>query len=499
MFRNTLAQSLQFVVSTLFSLLLAPIMLSQLGLTTFGVWAVVGALVVYASLLDAGVARALARFVALYDARGEPERVQQCIGLGLLAVTVVGLVLVPVAWLGAPLVHAATDEHLSLADTRSILLGSCAIFVAQGYGGAIVALPHGLQRMMPPNVATMIGSTINFAVSVAVLLTSGSLVAYAWANAATEAITIVLVLVAAHRVWRRRIAAFPSRAVVRDVLGYSVRVQMSWLADLVNMTADRIIIGVFVDVRAAGAYALGSSVAAGVRSVGVLTVSAMIPTATADIVRRGRDAVHDLFRRYGPLTLGLSLPVFALGALSAPFLIMAWLGERPPDAVTVLVVLLFAYAANVATGVPTSTLLADGRPGFVSVNAIVTAAVNLALSLALAPLLGLWGVLIATVVAIVSLSVVLIVRFMRSYGLTRADARRAFLPPTLLATGVGLPLVPLVLATDHLAQGRLSALPLLVGISLLYGVPYWLLAGRAGLIPERLTLGALLRRRPAPV
>lgn len=494
MFRNTLAQSLQFVVTTGFSLVLGPIMLAQLGLTTYGVWAVVGALVVYASLLDAGVARALARFVAYYHARGENERVRQCIGLGLLTVTIVGLVLVPAAWLTAPIVHAATDRHLSLADTRSILLASCAIFIAQGYTGALVALPHGLQQMMPPNVMTMIGNTVNFAASVAVLLTSGSLVIYAWANAAAEAFTILLVAIAARRVWRQRLAAFPSRAVVRDVLAYSIRVQASWLADLINMTADRILIGVFVDVRAAGAYALGASVAAGIRSVGVLTVSAMIPTATAEIVKGAGEAVRGLFRRYAPLTLGLSLPVFALGMLSAPYLIMAWLGERPQDATTVLVVLLLAYAANVATGVPTTTLLADGKPGFVSANAMATAAVNVVLSLALAPVLGLWGVLIGTGVAIIGLSVVLIVRFMRSYGLTRADARRAFLPPTLLAAGIAAPLVPLVVATAELADGRLSALPLLAGVTLLYGVPYWLLASRARLIPERLTPSALLRR-----
>lgn len=497
MFRNTLAQSLQFVVTTGFSLVLGPIMLAQLGLTTYGVWAVVGALIVYASLLDAGVARALARFVAYYHARGESDRVRQCIGLGLVAVTVVGLLLVPAAWLTAPIVHAATDRHLSLADTRSIMLASCAIFIAQGYTGALVALPHGLQQMMPPNVMTMIGSTLNFIASVAVLLWSGSLVTYAWANAATEAFTILLVLIAAQRVWRQRLVAFPTRAVVREVLSYSIRVQASWLADLVNMTADRIIIGVFVDVRAAGAYALGASVASGIRSVGVLTVSAMIPTATAEIVDRASSAVRGLFRRYAPLTLGLSFPVFTLGMLSAPFLIMAWLGERPDDAVTVLIVLLAAYAANVATGVPTTTLLADGKPGFVSGNAMATAAVNVALSLALAPLLGLWGVLIGTGVAIIGLSAVLIARFMRLYGLTRADARAAFLPPALLSVGIALPLIPLVIATAGLADDRLTALPLLVGVSVLYGLPYWLLASRARLIPERLMPAALLRRPAA--
>ena len=71
LFKNTLAQSAGLLVGYLFSFLLAPLMISRLGLDKFGVWAVTGAFATYAGLLDLGVGRSLARFVALFDAGGD--------------------------------------------------------------------------------------------------------------------------------------------------------------------------------------------------------------------------------------------------------------------------------------------------------------------------------------------------------------------------------------------------------------------------------------------
>src|ERR1700741_5516174 len=65
LFRNTLAQSASVAVGYLFSFLLAPIMIARLGLDSFGVWAVTGAFATYAGLLDLGIGRSLARFIAV--------------------------------------------------------------------------------------------------------------------------------------------------------------------------------------------------------------------------------------------------------------------------------------------------------------------------------------------------------------------------------------------------------------------------------------------------
>src|SRR4029078_13680129 len=55
LFRNTVGTSVARLSSSALSLILAPILLTQLGLESFGVWAVVGALATYAGLSDLGI------------------------------------------------------------------------------------------------------------------------------------------------------------------------------------------------------------------------------------------------------------------------------------------------------------------------------------------------------------------------------------------------------------------------------------------------------------
>src|SRR3954453_21920285 len=89
LFKNTAAQSADLLTAYAFSLLLAPLMLNRLGLELFGVWAVTGAIATYAGLVDLGITRSLARFIALYDVEGDRAAIAECVGLGLLAVTAV--------------------------------------------------------------------------------------------------------------------------------------------------------------------------------------------------------------------------------------------------------------------------------------------------------------------------------------------------------------------------------------------------------------------------
>jgi O-antigen/teichoic acid export membrane protein len=496
MFRNTLAQGARQFAAQGFSFVLAPIMIARLGLTLFGVWAVVGAIATYATVLDAGITRALARFIALYDTRDDPRAIRECMGLGFCAFTAIGAVMLPVSWFAGPPLADALG-HVSGIQMSQILVAMTVIFTVQGYNAVLQALGQGLRLMVPANVAGIIGNVVNFAASVGALFASRSLVPYAWANAAAEAASALIMLVSVRWVWRTHLVALPSRARVREVLGFSLSSQLGWIADLINQQSDKIVIGLLVGARAAGTYQLGASVAIAIREVGVIAISAMIPTATASITSVGREVIRRLAQHYMPLVLGVSLPIFALTAVVAPFLFTVWIDAPAKGVVAVLIALNAAYAVNIMTGVPSTLSLADGRPGFVSRNSLVMAALNLALTLALAPFFGLAGVVAGTVIATGLISAVFVVSFARSYGLSAADLLEAILPSTLLASAVAVPFVPLVVATHHLGSGRLAAAGLLAAFSLCYAAVYWPLASWIGVLPEQLMLKRMLPRSAA--
>ncbi len=497
LFNNTLLQSAPTLIGYLVSLVLAPIMLARLGLAQFGVWAVTGALAVYAGLLDLGISRALVRYVALYDAQGDRRGVQECAGLGLLMVLAMGAVAAGAAGLAAPLL-ASEVGVLQPGEMRVVLLSSVAIVTLGMLSRVLNAVPIGLRRMIPPNVTATCAALTNFVFSVVVLSFSAELTDYALANVAASVVGLLLAIGSFTYVWSRPHISLPSLPRAWEIIRFSLKGQVSWLADLINMQTDKIIIALLLGPSAAGAYEIGSRVVMAVRSVGVLTVSAIIPTATAAIVEQGRHIVGDFYRRYTQRSVAVAFPLFGLACVSAPYLLVAWLGEAPGASELILVVLSAAYFVNIVTGVASTVAISDGRPGEVAWTSAVAALLNVAGTLALAPFFGIWGVIGATFLAITTGSALFQVRFHRIYAVPLRDLLRSAGPPAALAIVLALPFAAWYATVGVSAENRSAAL---VGLAVTvggYGLAYWLLASRQHYLPERLSaysMGARLRAR----
>lgn len=488
-FRNTLAQSAPIVIGYAFSLALAPLMLSRLGLEAFGVWAVTGALATYAGLLDLGIGRALSRFVSLYHAQEDRRGVEECVGLGLLATALLSVVAAIGSYVGAPLLTEGLNTGLE--ELRIILLASVAIFMLQMAAGVLASVPTGMLDMVTPSRARVWGNAVNFVASVAVLIASDDLVDYALANAAAAVVALAIMVVAVGRTWRAPYARLPGRRRSREIIGFGIRLQVVWAGDLVNQQTDKLIIALLVSPAAAGAYELANRVVLALRSLGILTIGALIPTATAAIAREGNRVVRDFYRNYTGKSVAISLPIFGLGAVTAPYLLVAWLGQAPGDSPLVLVLLGVANAANLVTGVPMTLITSDGRPGVPAFATVVTAALNIVMTIALAPVLGLWGVLIGTVFALSAGAVLFLWQFHRAYGLPARDLGEALLPPLGLAVGLAAPFAAWYLAAGSIPEERPAAL---LGLALtggVYALAYWVLASRLRLLPERLSLPRL--------
>lgn len=495
LFKNTLAQSGSLLVGYLFSFLLAPIIIARLGLDAFGLWAVTGAFATYAGLLDLGIGRSLARFIAVFEAEGEEHRIRECVGLGLIAVTVVGVIAALAVAAGASFLSNALGV-LGTDDMRVVALSSVAIWTFNGYQGIFNAVGVGKLRMVPPNVAEATALSVNFAFSIAALVASTSLVVYALANTAAAFVGIGLAFLAMRHLWHQPYLALPSRKLVEEVVVFGAKNQVGWIADLVNFQTDKVVIALAVGIRAAAVYEIASRVVLAVRGVAILTVSALIPTAASRIVTEGRQVVAEMYSRYTLRSSAIAFPLFVFASGAAPFLLVAWLGDAPGDSALLVPFLTLAFFVNITTGVGSTIAIGAGHPGMVSANSILIAALNVLLTVVLVEPFGLWGVVTGTFLAVTLGSLRFTQRFLSLFELPLRDFLRGVLPTGLLAIGLGVPLAALSILVD-VPQDRLEA-ALLVALSLiLYGLPYWILASRLGYLPQKLWFPLWQRRETA--
>ena len=484
LFRNTLAQSAGILTGYALSFILAPIMIARLGLDAFGVWAVTGAFASYAGLLDLGIGRSLSRFIAVYDVSGDERRIRECVGLGLVAVALVGLLAATAAAVVAPLLSEKLGV-LGTDDMRVVLLASVAIFTFNGFGGVLSAVGVGKRRMVPPNVATTIGAGLNFAFSLAALAASSSLTVYAVANGAASLAAIGPAFFAMRYLWPAPYSALPSRDLVKEVVPFGLKNQVGALASLVNLETDKVIIAFMIDVRAAASFEIASRVVVAVRSTALLTITAMIPTTTARIIGEGRGVISEIYRRYTLRTCALAFPLFVVTSVSAPFLLVAWLGSAPAD-------------AEALGAIPESGVLRRHhdrsrhsdrdrcrlpRHRFRRVGADRRA--QYSADHRACPIAWALGVATGTFLAVTLGSVLFNVVFLRQFRLPAHDLLAGTLPPGALAVGLALPpaLLAILVGTP---DGRLpAALWLAVSVTI-YGLPYWLIATRRGFLPGKL-------------
>src|SRR5215207_2909305 len=151
--------------------ILAPFILSQLGDRIYGLWVLVGSVTAYGFLLNLGITDAVTKYVAEYLAKGEIEQARSIIATGLLLNTGLGLLLIFVSVLLAPLFPNLFNVTAAEESTATWL------FLLAGIGvgltipcGIATAVLRGLQRFDLINMSGVIATLLTLGATVIVLL-----------------------------------------------------------------------------------------------------------------------------------------------------------------------------------------------------------------------------------------------------------------------------------------------------------------------------------------
>jgi O-antigen/teichoic acid export membrane protein len=496
--RNTFAQSAPLMLGYVFSFVSAPVIVSGLGLRQFGIWALTGALAQYAALFDLGSGPTISRFIAAHE--DDRRTCGEYVGIGMISGACVTAIMLAASLLAAgPLSHALGG--ISTADMRIVLLSSAVLYFGATVGNVVATYPIGMRRMGPPNLGLAIGLSVNFVASVGSIALGADLEGYAIANAAAGLVSAVVIAVLVFRAEGRIPVAWPSRTRAMSFLTYTLKSQVVQWTALINFQTDKIVIAFAVGPSAAGAYDLANRVALAAREVGVYPLGALLPTLTADHNRLGIEKIRERYGRLTEVTVALGFPSLVLTAAIAPLLLGAWLSFVPPYSTAVLAVLCLAYVASASSGVGYVVGAAAGDPGVAARAATGTAIANLLLTVALAPLFGVWGVLAGTMVALTGGSLAQVVMVHRRFGLSLRSYLDAVVPTLRICVLLAAP--GAIIAYSGLVQGRVLEAVVVAVISLVYGLLYARWAVCAERVPE--TVGRWLSRfvplipPPAPV
>ncbi len=266
------------------------------------------------------------------------------------------------------------------------------------------------------------------------------------------------------------------------------------LSNLVIYGLDRIVLGAFAGPRAIGLYEgplrAHNVLYAMSQALGVTA----LPTATRVAGEQrsgaaGPGPMTELVVRGSRYSLALLVPLTVTAMVLAAPALEVWLGERFRAAAPALALLASYWLLYGALAVTPAFLVGAGQARRVALTAACVAGVNLALSVALTPWLGLEGPALATAIAyICAFPFFLSIAASVAPGVLPALAREAWLPAYSLAAALAL-----LLAGAHLLL-PLERPAVLIAVLLAGPVLYWLAYALLWLAPgERALVRAVAR------
>ncbi|MGB8013851.1 MAG: oligosaccharide flippase family protein [Terriglobales bacterium] len=366
-----------------------------LGADALGIFALGMTLVGFFGLFNGlGLPQAAVRFVAAYSATGQWRRLHGFLlrAFGLLGIGNIVLAAAMVAvgpWLARSLYHSpALVPYLHLF-ALVLILGAFTAFLGQVLAGyKDVAL-----RTV---ITNFIGSPLNIIFGVVLLSMGWGLRGYLLDQVASAVLVLLLLMMAAWRLTPGEARQFSSRAapMEREVFWFSAAVFGVSFLEFVLSQADKILLGVFLDVRQVGIYSVAATLVAFV-PVALQSVNQIFSPTIADLHARGERALLGrLFQTLTKWILGLTLPLaFVMIVFSRP--LMRLFGAAFEAGWLVLILGTLGQLVNAGVGSVGYLLLMSGNQARLIRVQVAMAVFMVAATLGLVRPFGLAGVALA--------------------------------------------------------------------------------------------------------
>ena len=452
------------IVHIVTSGLLLIVLTRVLGPDRYGLLALAIAVFTFARLLsESGLHWSAARYIAEFKADHPDRAATVVLESGLLVVGASTLVSLSLLLLSAPLASLIGEPRLS----PLLVAGSGVVFcysihrynrhILQGYedlrGSATV---HSIEGVL--TLAFVVGFVLYRPTALAAVV--GYVLAYACGAAVG--------LVAVYRTGAIGSATFADRSAIRwQLLRYNVPLTATRLSNVVDRQVGVLLVGYFLTAASAGFYALGKQIADFVRVPAASLGFAFAPTYGAQKTSGELDTATELFEESLRTTLILYVPAGAGLIIIAEPAILTVFGLEYAGAVVVVQILAVFVFFHTLVNISAPGLDYLGRARIRAIANAGTSAVNVVLTVALIPAIGVAGAAVAASVttacyALVCLSVM--------YAELRFDLRSVAVCFSKVAAITAGMSVAVYTSTTYLTGAAAVA----VGITI--GVGIWLLA-----------------------
>jgi len=440
--RNVICSVASVLTNPALQLLATPILIKGLGLTDFGIWAFINALIAM-GVTSVGMSEAGTKYVALHRSRNDPSRVIKTIQTILTVYMVLGIFLTAALSFNAPWlaqhVLKLSSERIAIGTTW-IHLTAAAVIIKFAYA-VLEAVVRGFYRYDIESTCAML-NTVGTTIFAVICVRLG----YGLNMILVGTIGFLLLCAAGLCIatrsfvgsWRFMIPAI-DRSSAKEIFGFGAFTWLQAVNCIVMYQMDRVFVGTFLGAAALGYYVVCSQLVQTAHAILSRGGAFLFPLIVKYREERRRAELWILFRR------GMILTTCVGWALSGGLMVFGsdfltlWLGSDFANKAAATLQILAVWNAFLATSVvPFYFMNANGGE---KVNALLgTAGAGIFIGAAnfLVPIAGTVGAATAKLLSVADGIVIRTILFRREFEYRHWWSGLATMLPTSLATCVVL-------------------------------------------------------------
>jgi len=443
---------------------------NALGVYTLGM-TIVGFLGIFNAL---GLPKSAVRFVATYRGTGQFDLLRGFIGRSLLILLGCNLLLGAVVlvigpWVAVRFYHTPLLTNYMGLFALIMILGVLNTFLSE----VLVGYKAVAQRTV---ITSFISSPATMIFTFAFIAMGFGLRGYILAQVISASVVLALLAVTAWKFTPRLARSFSARfpPLEKNVISFSTAVFGLGFLGFFTSTADKVLIGFYLNVRAVGTYAVASSLVAFV-PVLLQSVNQIFSPTIADLyARKQSELLGRLFQTLTRWIFGLTVPLAMVMMLFAPAL-MRIFGRDFEAGWPILVIGTVGQLINCGVGSAGTLLLMSGNQRSLIKIQTVMALLMVILNVVLIPRWGITGAAVSAALTI-GISNFWYLREVRNkMGLTPYNRSYVRLLAPVTGTAIVLTLIHRALVPNRpewivVAAALLLGYVVFVGISLALGL-----------------------------
>jgi O-antigen/teichoic acid export membrane protein len=385
----------EYIAQPLSMLVAAPFLVHKLGLSQYGIWMLVSAILGSMGILSTGFGDATVKYVSAYRGQNNLAGVERTIRATLTINAFLGGLFGLLVWVGAPYAvdHIFKIEPMfNTASVQAIRI-SAVILAFRSIESVFVSTLRAFERYGPPVKLNVFLRTVVVVSAVVLAAIGRGVVAIMVATLFWSVLIVVLQAIAARRVVGP-LNPFPTfeREALAEVFSFGCFSWLQALATVVFSYADRFLVAAMLGTAPVAIYVLCVQAAQPIHGLAAAAFNFVFPHISS---RHEAGEIHGprrVFRLASLISLALSLVLALPLILFGKSLLVLWMGQQVAnDGHLLLALLAVAYALMALNVVPHYALLAFGRARLVAGLNFGSGILLTVLMAALIPTFGLAG------------------------------------------------------------------------------------------------------------